>query len=184
MAAPRPASVGANAAASSNPTITGIAGNTNRAPMNPATTVSGSPTSSSRTTSPRSPSICRGRTCAASWNKINARVTSATALTSTAMSATGTGATAEITAPAITNAIGAVTYTRPNPRAAAAKASTSTAKTTAAPVTHRIQPRPRIGRPLIAHEAAITTNPTAADHGNSPHIKAATDRSVVGHHHR
>ena len=80
---------------------------------------------------------------------------------------TGTGATAEIDAPAITNAIGAVTYTRPNPRAAAAKSSTSTAKTTAAAVTHRIQPWPRSGRLLARDEDAIPTKTAAADHDST-----------------
>ena len=89
--------------------MTGIAGNATLAARNPNSTVNGRPTSSSRRINPRSASICLGRTCAASWNRINARVTSATTFTTSATSAVVEGATAEITAPAATNVIGAVT---------------------------------------------------------------------------
>ena len=89
--------------------MTGIAGNATLAARNPTSTVSGSPTSSNRTINPRSASICLGRTCAASWNRIKANVTSATTLTTSVTSAVVEGVTAEITAPAATNVIGAVT---------------------------------------------------------------------------
>ena len=75
----------------------------------PTSTVSGRPTSSSRRINPRSASICLGRTCAASWNRINARVTSASTFTNSGTSAVAEGVTAEITAPTATNVIGAVT---------------------------------------------------------------------------
>src|SRR6478609_1844855 len=107
VAAPRPASVGANAAARNNATMTGIAGNATLAARNPNSTVNGRPTSSKRMINPRSASICLGRTCAASWNRINARVTSATTFTPARSEVVG-GATSEISTPAATNAIGAV----------------------------------------------------------------------------
>ena len=62
VAAPRPASVGATAAASSSSIISGTSGKTATPSSHPAAMVSGSPTSRSRAIGPRSTAIRRGRT--------------------------------------------------------------------------------------------------------------------------
>ena len=90
VAAPRPASVGAKAAASSNATITGIAGNTSRAAIK-------TEQHGQRQTHQQQPEdhpafgFTRWLTRAASWNRINAKVSSATTSISLAASTPATG---------------------------------------------------------------------------------------------
>ena len=134
VAAPSPASVGATAAARRSSISAGIPGKRTHPRTHPAAMVSGRPTSSSRAIRPRSAVIWRGRTCAASWKRISARVISVSRVRASWAPSPRSGRPSESSAPAATNAIGAVTSMRLSARAVAAKAKTRRRKTTTAPV--------------------------------------------------
>ena len=133
VAAPSPASVGATEAARSSSISPDSPGKVTRPSSHPAAMVRGSPTSSSRAISPRSAVIWRGRTCAASWKRMSARVISVSRVRACCARSSSSGRPIESRAPAATNAIGAVTSMRPSARADAANARTSTKKRTTAP---------------------------------------------------
>jgi hypothetical protein len=109
---PRAASVGARAAATSRASQTPSCGNSQYASAQPARTVSGSPTASSRTIRPRSRRISPNGTPAASENSTHTNVTSTSGLSvSLAAGAAMRPVTASIP-PMATKTIGAVRSSR------------------------------------------------------------------------
>ena len=134
VAAPSPASVGATAAARSRSISAGIPGKRTRPSSHPAAIVRGRPTSRRRAIRPRSAVIWRGRTWAASWKRMSARVSSVSRVRASRAVSPRSGRPSDSSAPAATKAIGAVTSMRLSARAVTAKASTSTRKTTIAAV--------------------------------------------------